>query len=276
LKKQNSIIIILLVLSLAFNVYTIIKLNNLRELTANDYSYYLEKTVGEDLDEIKDIIHQINEEQQWISEVEVNDGGILGDKQIVKISWQIKDFISGSKVRFYYRKSGQEEFQQIPVTSQSIGTYNLELGIENENQPQMIVSYQYNDEAYGILQDKSPDYKSLYNYEYYIVLEDGNHISCSEIKVINLKKMIQKYSFVEAEVFINKEKKPSAIKLQWDEETIIPDKIVLELFDNDKITEAKLKIDDEGTSEWKSDNLSFNKVIVRVQYDDGKILIKEL
>ncbi len=273
MQRQNKIIIVLLIISLVFNVYTISSIHNLRERIANDFKYYLETTVGEEVDEINDTVNQIKQEQQWLSKVDIKDGGIVDGIQFVKFSWQIKDYVSGSAVRFYYRKSGEDKFQQRIATAQTVGSFEAELEINKEDQPQWIVSYQYNDEDYKILkkEDKSP-----YLFEYYVVLDDGSRILSSDAKTINLKKIIQSYAFIEAEVLLNKEKIPSVIEFTCGENKIQPEKIILEVYNNNKVTETELKIETKGIAEWKSKDSSFDKLIARAQYKDGETFKKEI
>ena len=175
---------------------------------------------------------------------------------------------------FYYRKSGEENFKQLSAISKTNGSFGLNLELSKEAQPQWIVSYQYDDDDYGILRSNTFGNKYPYKYEYYIVLDDGSRILSSEVDSINFKKIIQVYSSIEADLFL-KAKIPCVIELSWGDGEIIPEKIVLEIYDHNKLTKEELQITNSSV-EWQPDNISFDKLTIKAQYDNGKIFRKEI
>ncbi len=174
---------------------------------------------------------------------------------------------------FYYRKAGEENFKQLSAISKTNGSFGLNLELSKEDQPQWIVSYQYDHNDYGILRSNTFENKYPYKYEYYIVLDDGSCILSSEVDS-NLKKIIQVYSSIEADLFL-KAKIPCVKELSWGDGEIIPEKIVLEIYDHNKLTKEELQIADSSVA-WEPDNISFDKLIIKAQYDNGKIFGKEI
>lgn len=278
MKKHNNIIITLLIVSIIFNIYILLKMADLREDIAHDVQYDLEATLEEDIDEIRDEVNQIKKEQQWISKVKVENGGIINGQQIVDLSWEVNDFVLGSEVIFYYRKSGEEDFRKLTATSQTLGNFEVKLKVSKADQPDWLISYQYDDENYSRLKSNPSENPNIYQYEYYIALTTGEQFKRSEIKTTNLKKIIQKYSDLEIDIFVSKEKTPSVVECNWDKGKIMPDKIFLEIYKSSKSIEEKLTINnnEENMAQWKGDVKSYDKLVLKVKYKDGKVFKKEI
>jgi len=276
--SQNKIIIVLLGASLLFNVYTVSKINELRGLVAHDIQYYSERIYGEELDEIRDIIDEIKQENQWISDVDIQYVGNTGDKQSVRFSWQLKDYAPGSDVSFFYRKSGEEEFKQIPAESRTDGNFVAELELEREAQPEWMISQEYEKKEGGASEVVSVKNLTSHEYEYYITMNDGSRILSSEVESAGLGKIVQEYAPMEVDLYLGKDNRPSYVDLYWDGGKTEPSKIVLEIYDKNKLVESEPKPDpdEKHTLHWKSGDTDFDKLVVKVTYENGKEFEKEI
>jgi len=276
MEKQNKIILTLLTVSLIINCYMVLSINNLREITQNTNRYF--EDVKENINDINDELEMIKKEQQWISDAEIKDGGVVDGKQILELSWIINDYILGSEATLYYRKSDEKDFKQIAVESKNTNSLMAVLKIDKEDQPEW--SIQYDDEEY--LEDKTG-----YIYNYYITLNDGSRVLTSDIKRINIKKYIEKYIqsyfYPYIEVSFDKNKIPSGIDLAIKGVKggkVAPKKAFIELCTNNKLAEEELNLESpeekyySGT--WENDDQSFDKLIIKIQYEDGKEFEKEI
>ena len=275
--KHNKIITILLVISLILNIYTLFKINATRDIIADDFNFYLE-TVFKDLDEIKDMIIQTKKERQWISKIDIERSENAYGNPKVKFVWMIKEFIPDSKVVLYTRKSGDENFQQLPVSSLTEGRFSSELEIKVEDGPEWDLSYEYDNKDYRGLDNIYPPLEnSPYVYEYYVASYDGTRLQTSEMENANLYKFLKAKSTIDIEITINSEKEPSIIDFSFDRENNMPNEIIIEIYDGNEINEEIVKVDKlKGFGVWESDGKIFNKLVIRAEYGKEKIFKKEI
>ncbi|MGE4214033.1 MAG: hypothetical protein AB7E42_04545 [Anaerotignaceae bacterium] len=272
MEKQNKIIHSLLIVSLIINCYTVLSIIELRETTQNSKQYW--EYVKDNIEEIEDDLETIKEEQQWISNADIKDGGIVDGKQILELSWIINDYILGSEATLYYRKSDEEDFKQIAIESKNTNSLKAVLAIDKEDQPAW--SIEYDNEEY--LEDKTG-----YIYNYYITLNDGSRILTSDIKKMNVEKYIKSYFYSDIEVSFDKNKIPSEIDLEVKGVKggkIAPKKAFIELYNNNNIMEEELNLEspdeDYYGGTWENDNKSFDELVIKIQYEDGKEFQKEI
>jgi len=273
--KKDKIIISLLAVSLIMNAYAIFRISELRELVVHDFENYFDTTVEDELDEINDELSQIKQGQQWLSNVTIKNGGIVDNEQIINLSWQVKDYVSGSEVTFFYRRVGEESFRQLTAVSQTTGNFETKMEIDKEDQPQWFVSFRHGGQKKTISQI---DKDSLYRFEYYVVLDDGNHILSSDVQDFSLEKILQIYSSIDVDISLDNEKMPSAIEFYVDEDKLQPDQFILEIYNDNAVTEdiIKIKNDEDMAAKWEAADYKFNKIIVKAQYEDGKTYQKEI
>jgi hypothetical protein len=234
----------------------------------------MEAKYGDELDEIRDMVGQIQEDQAWLSDIEIKAAEATEGKPVMTFSWQIKDYTEGSEVRFHYRKSGEEAFQQLTANTMSTGSFEVQLELEAETQPQWFIDTRYDgkdNQIAGKVETNS------YTLEYYISVDNGNRVISSSIERTNLQKIITIYSGIETNVEINKNNLPHRIKFYWDEDKYRPEKVALEVYNGSSVVKEELKTKDERNEVvWQPSTKSFSKLVAIVQYEDGKTFQKEI
>lgn len=246
-------------------------LGNIHKQVNSDALFNLSASLKNDLDEIQDSVYQIKEAQQWVSIKNVKLKNISNNNQAIFFLGRIKEYTLDSDVTFYIRKSGEDNYNKLPIDLQKNGEFTVEFEINKEDKPTWIVSYIYENDTKS-LQNNSP-----YIYEYYITLNSPNKLLNSEVENINLKRFIQIYEEPEVKVIMNREDTPSAIELQWDNSGIMPQKAYIEIYKDNTINEEEFEFDDEEEmAKWKSNNKSFEKLTIRVEYENNKSFKKEI
>lgn len=187
--KGMKIVLAILAVSLLLNIRTYMEVSDLNyrlnDLTQN------RTTIIDEMNDMREMINEIKEQQQWITPVQIEPGALVDGKQNVRFSWQIKDYPLGSPVSFCYRQVGNQEFQEIAAISQTGGNFEVEVGIEQEDQPSW--SVEYKDKVLS----KYGEQSASSTYEYYITLKEGARLKSSEMDRVNLEKLGKKYASLE-------------------------------------------------------------------------------
>ncbi len=270
MEKHIKLILILLSASLILNFYTISKINQMSDLTKREIRSLIEGIVEDDLEDINEEIKQIKENQRWISYIEVSQVGADGNMQTYKFNWSIKDYKLDSKVIFYCRNSENDTYEQFDVNEISQGNYVAELQITFTDGPEWVIRYTDNSGHINTIKNISPNI-----YEYYVALEDGDHIVTSGVESINLSKLSQPYSEIHAEIMTNKENKPMQVKLFINENKINTKNLILEVHNGN--SKEEFSADNEKLwGSWVLTNKAFDKLIIRAEYENGETFNKEI
>ncbi|WFA08731.1 hypothetical protein [Tissierella sp. Yu-01] len=267
---RKNVIFILLIVNIISTCYLFSRLNKIT--TSIQIIGDETQTIMNKISEVDNSVHYLKKYNNWISEIDVEYGGVVNENKSIKFSWEIKDFASNSDVKFYYRRLGEDNFNILPV-SFSGGKYFslLEINIEGLG-PDWSLLYTDKKEPYGF---KSGEV-SPYTYEYYVEFIENDMHLISELEQRNLSKLVQVYATIDMNIKIERDKVRD-ILFELKEGKVAPKSIILEKYYGDKVIEENIEIDiSNNRSNWESKGKSFDKLVVRVEYHNGQVFSEEI
>lgn len=294
--------LVLLVISLVFNIYTAIKLSVLTSKVNALWNNRIDKTalenvVHQGITDLQSLLRQIREEQRWITPVKVELGKRSKDIQKIKLSWQIKDYPQGAPVTFYYREPGAANFKPLPATSVGGGHFQVELEMKSKLAPYWSISQVYKDYKENVAKRSDESTRisasnySSHVYDYYIALQDENRIRSSEVETIDLGKVsMMLVAPLQVRLEIDKDNdqfKVTLLERSTKEPEIKVAGVLLEVYhDNKKLAEEKLSITQKEKHVdwempiyevvWNAKGQPFDHLYLRVEYENGEKVWQEI
>lgn len=275
--NKNSLLIFLLIISITLNFYYIRKSSRQDNYISNREFNDMERILKRDLDEIYSEIIEIRKEISWLSDVDIKGYEKSDGTRGAKFSWNIKDYIDGTEVKFFNRETNDSEykgFQELAVIKEENGFFSVEMGIAVEDEPRWEIQfYQLADNQGGGTSRGSGE---RYVYEYYISMKDGNHTVTSDIKEVDFYlDELAGYS----PLFIDLTKRDSnfAIDVGFYDHKEYPIEIILEIYNGeDKKEEFIQMYEERGYGTWETTDMDFDRIVARAKYSDSSVYIKEI
>lgn len=289
-KYLGNIIILLLVVSLSFNIFAFKKICSLRDGLKNQDAR-IQQVINEYLGPIKSKLDRIEEQNNWLTPVVLKAGETAGESQALVFSWQVKEYPVGAPVILYYRLDNEDDFIPVKAESAGGGNFTVQLQIPKSLKPEW--SIKYLDEASDLQPPKTShkiegtDGGTTLNY--YITMQDGNKVFTSEEKSVNISKIVQVAAPINISVSYSQgEYRITLAETQKEKPEITIKQAALEIYkDGNKLEEIPFKkktpLEEQGRQEiwrsplfeavWTSDKnsgeLSF---YIEVVYSNGKVI----
>lgn len=287
MQNKNIIILFLLILVLISNTFVLFKINEVKEelMYLKDNVSSIKFDVRNSVNNVRNMVNDINEQTRWITPVKVSLGEKRGNKQIVNLSWQVRDYTQNSQVNFYLRPGANNTFQKIPVENTGGSTFAVDIETLLDLEPEFTIITEHpstssQNETIGI-EEKSSTASLVH--EYYVEVREGKNIKSSEPATLNLGNKLRSREFA-----------PIKLAIAYLSET----KYSLTVFEEErgdnsnKLTKVSVNgIDDIGNSFnkelTKQDKAIFTttielgentpqKIKLLLKYDTGKTISKEL
>lgn len=290
---------VLLVLSFALNIALFSRVGTLTDEVSRQFNNFnsewqrITSLTQHNADRISMAVNTIETEQRWITPVNIASANQVGSDAEIQLSWIIKDYADGAAVTFHYRKQDDTEFISQPATSMGDGRFAVKLKEKLKTEPQWKIGIRYiggnNGEskssiATGDTTAERPDIM-----EYYVTVKEGARLKSSEIFGMHMTEISEGiYSPLAAEVQIDRDREKyflSLIQHISNPKQTKLSRAFLEVYNGDKlVTEAQLTLDQVNPDQnlqifninWNYDGQSFNRVFLRIEYENGKQFKKDI
>lgn len=298
LERLIRIGLVLLVLSLALNIALITRVNKIEDMINGrlmvDELQSLRSLTQQTTDRINQAMSTIETEQRWITPVEIAVIKQEANNTVVRLSWIIKDYPGSAPVTFHYRKQGVKEFTSRQAISVGAGRFEVELTDNMKTEPDWKIQTTYlvgknGDSKTSLVNEEARAIEGQQNMEYYISVKDGTHLKSSEMDSLNLEKISWgMYAPLIAEVQVDREREKYWVLLtqpNTEPKQVKLSQAFLEAYRGDERLSQNKLTQDEGkpdesvrifNGEWNYHDLSFDRVFLTVEYENGKQFKKEI
>lgn len=291
---------VLLVLSLTLNMALFSRVGRLSDELNNNFNSFnselqtVRSMSQHNSDRINQAVNTIETEQRWITPVTFTVVNHTGSNAEVQLSWVVKDYPAGSPVTFHYRKQGDAEFISQQAESMGDGRFAVQLKEKLNTEPKWKIGISYierkNGESQSSIAPQDATAAERPNViEYYITVKDGARLKASEIISLGLDNISEGlYAPLSTEVQIDQERAWFTLYLvqaRSDPKQAKLARAFLEAYDGDKqLVEQQLILEeakpDENVrmfnTEWHYSGKSVSRVLLRVEYENGKQFKKEI
>lgn|GEM_PF-3552343 len=291
--------LVLLVLSLAFNIALISRVNRLDNLINNRFNMLqnewqrVSASAQQSAERVNQVMTLMEAEQRWITPVNITPGQQTDGRPAVKLSWVIKDYPGDAPVTFHYRKQNDTEFVSLPAKNTGGGRFEVELTENLETGPQWKfgVSYIEGENGRSKSMNAIEEARAVEgdNIDYYISVRDGDRLKSNEIGTLSLNDVSESlYTGLSAEVMVNLREERYLVNLTEHVKDIRRVKIArvfLEATSGDKPVDQKELVPDKTkpdgslrafTGQWDFTGLTFDRVALKVEYENGEQFAKDI
>jgi len=298
LERLIRIGLVLLVLILALNIALLSRVNKIEDMingrSVHDELRSLKSLTLQNTDRINQAMNTMETEQRWVTPVEFAGIKHEGSSIVTKLSWVIKDYPGGAPVTFHYRKAGVTEFTSRQAASVGNGRFEVQLTDNIRTEPLWKLQTTYIEGNNGDSKSRSAIEEAKVNgqqqyIEYYITVKDGTHLKSSEIASLDMEKLSWlMYAPLSAEVQVDRARDRYSVFLT--QSNIEPKQAklaqaFLEAYQGDKRLSQNKLTQDEGkpdgsvrhfNAEWNYHGISFDRVFLTVEYENGKQFKKDI
>ncbi|MCF8010195.1 MAG: hypothetical protein K9L17_03850 [Clostridiales bacterium] len=288
LKSTRNIVFIFLVVVLVLNIYMMRQISNLKtevnQLKGNNQQHSLEHRINT----LQNKLNDIQEAQRWITPVKPELGPRIGDnKQVIKLSWQVKDYQQGESVSFFYRKPGETNFNRIDASHTGGGRFEVELNTEVKLNPFIQVVFNEENSKSSRAIESNIGGESFPEYIYYIAVQNGDQVRSIEEERINPGKLAY-HTVSPLKVEIKPLPQGEYEVVLFEENPQEPNfklsSAFLEAYYDERLI-SRVELQKSGLQEksWQApiykgvfDKEKINALSLELEYDNGKTIRKEL
>ena len=291
--------LVFLVLSLALNIALLTRVNKIEDmmngrLMADNELRNLTALTQQNSNRINQAVNIIETAQRWITPVEISDVKQEGNNYKVKLSWVIKDYPGNAPVTFNYRQPGNQVFTSRQAAPVGDGRFEIEISDTLKVEPEWTIQTTYIGRSDGDskpiqVNETAKAIEGQEPMEYYISVKDGTRLKSSEISSLDLGKLSWgMYAPLSTDVQADRERERySVILTQFG---IEPKQVkltgaTLQAFRGNQVISQNELTEGGGkpgagvrmfNTEWNYKNLSFDRVLLTVNYANGQQFKKEI
>ena len=285
--SPTNFLYVMLVISLIFNYLILGEVQELKDdvrfLKSN--SHEVDSLMQNVNDKINTTMTEFEKEQRWISPVKQETGVITGEDENIQLSWQVKDYIEGASVFFYYRLPDKEEFTELQAIPTGGGGFKVEIPVQLNFEPQWSISISHVNNHSMKTSEESGKSQS-YHLQYYISVREGERIRSSEETLLSLNTGKNNlYAPLRVDVTISNDNQYNVNLSEFTKEKAKVEikQAVLEVYKNGTLVTQKelekqnnIKAYRHFDTTWVPEEQPFDQVMIKVEYNNGEIFQRDI
>lgn len=297
MKLTKTLIIFLIGFTLLFNILLLKRIDELENKInrLDSKTHIIESSINSIPNHINSFLNKVKRLESWITPVRLDVKKMDPNTLELKASWQIKNYKNGSDVTFHYKINNKEntDFEKVDATMKSDGYFEVSFPVKEEIQPkwQVIVRRQSKErsveEKNGASATSQVVKKTSKTLDYYVSMKNNDNVKSSELSHYNLDAFANGlYGILTTDLFISND---DVYNIHLHNNYVLKNSIgiknvKLKSYNYDKpISTTKLEYSEYPDSNEGSYHVSyqntandFNRLVLEVEYDNGKVFTKEI
>ncbi|TCT16221.1 hypothetical protein EDC18_102238 [Natranaerovirga pectinivora] len=309
MKHFKIIVVGGLCLSLLLNYILITRIkdinNTLNHISNNNQ--HIMNTVNSQMGYVSNAINRMQEEQSWLSRVDVRTelSDTHKNQGSVNFEWQVKELQSNSEVHLNYRIAEGEEYTSVKAEPSGNGFFRVELPIDMDVEPIWNIGISRNvgvsrngisNNVEVVVDEKYPKQNRM-SFSYYISVSHDETIKNSDINIFNIEEIgAQYYGYLDVYGYINENiNDNNNYNLtvmngnMYNTSVFLKDAFLKKyndgrLIDEEKFVNQEMRYYDGTPAREDSltktisseDNVDYNRLVLKVVYSDGSVFEREI